>query len=118
MSTLPSFAPPRSPSINGTQLITTPRMRRVKYGDGYSQRQADGINIFPHTATLKWETLAYADAQAIDAFFIALGASGAFLYAHPGDQTTRKWTVTTWTRPQVGYAYQSLQAELTEEFDP
>lgn len=115
--TYPTFSPPHSPSSNGTRLVQIPRMRVTRFGDGYSQRIPDGINTYPHKATLAWDVLSFSDAQTIDSFFVGL-AGGVFQYQIPDDTVSRKWTVTTWTRQPFGGSNESVTAELVEEFDP
>lgn len=116
--TIASFSPPVGPSVGGTSRSVTPRVRRNQYGDGYSQRTPDGINTFPRKATLRWNMLSYADAQAIEDFFVGLGGSAPFSYTLPGESTARKWTVVSWERSELDGQLQQVTAQLVEEFDP
>lgn len=74
-----NFAP-----LNGLQAKNKPRKLESSFGDGYSQRTADGINTNPKV----WDVSFYFDSQAtmdlIDDFFETRGGVTSFTWTPPG----------------------------------
>lgn len=60
-----------------------PKVNKVEFGDGYSQRSRDGINHDLEKVTVKWEGLSAAEFQPIWDFFEDRGGDEAFSYAIP-----------------------------------
>jgi phage-related protein len=111
------FAPSTNPSNDGTQRATKRRVNAAQFGDGYSQRSGDGLNVSPRTISAQWSMLDQAEAENYEAFFDAHAAT-PFLWAPPGETLQRKWTAGDST---VGYVpvdgAVSLSCPLTEVFD-
>lgn len=78
---LPSF---------GAQASREPRIRSARFGDGYEQRAAVGLNADLAMWTLNFENRSDAEASSIAAFLAARGGHEAFEWIAPGES----WTVT------------------------
>lgn len=116
--TLPTFTPPKAPTLGGARRSVTPATRIVAFGDGYEQRAPDGLNPLKRKVSPEWTGLTVAQADEIDAFFAARGGHEAFLWTEPGFATERKWRVVSWTRdPQTKFR-DHVSAEFVEVFDP
>lgn len=119
---LPTFAPPVAPSVGGPKSVQ-PRVLRAPFGDGYSQRTADGLNHMPATWDVKWDALTAAEADAVEAFFAARGGYAAFLWTAPDAAAALKYTCDSWTRtPVVGGEVLAdrrfaISAKFTQVFD-
>ena len=55
--TAPLFEPSRCPDLGGVDEAITPRINAAGFGDGYSQRGADGLNSSDRELTVNWTIL-------------------------------------------------------------
>ena len=83
------------------------KILRNDFGDGYSQRIADGINSIRTSITLEW-VVGATDRNTIVDFLEARAGYDAFLFPSviytPMDLTsTDLWTCTEWAGDYVGY---------------
>lgn len=53
----------------GSELSITPKVKKVQFGDGYSQRSMDGINAIPKVFSLEFRKMELRYAKALEAFF-------------------------------------------------
>jgi phage-related protein len=72
----------------GAQSAREPRIRSARFGDGYEQRAASGLNADLATWSLTFENRSDADAASITAFLAARGGHEAFEWIAPGDTVT------------------------------
>lgn len=74
-----------------------PRIREVKFGDGYSQRAQDGINYMNESWSLTFANRSYTDIAAMEGFLETRGGAAAFTFQAPGDTEVkvicRNWDV-------------------------
>lgn len=101
----------------GTDMSTEYRVRRVNFGDGYSQRAVDGLNAQPQSWRLVWEHIADADAETLRVFFRDLGGSGIIDWTPFGQATALKWTGSSFTLKPSGTLLSDCSITLTQEFD-
>lgn len=112
------FTPPAPPSSGGTDQSKTPRIIRVRFGDGYSQRAEDGINTLSVKVNVAWEYLDPTFADEIESFLLEHGST-PFIWVLPFETAERVFTCESCKRSypdQVGNI--ALAATLIEEFDP
>ena len=112
----PVFAPPVPPTV-GTSLTMRPRVRVAQFGDGYSQRTADGLNAQPQFWTVSWSPVTQADADAITNFFAARGGVQAFRWTPPGQAAPRVFICREWTVAPRGAQLVDINASFVEVFD-
>lgn len=83
----------------GAQRDTEPTVNRIKFGDGYEQRQSNGLNTMPSVYNLSFENRDADEKDEIIAFLKARAGVQAFEWTPP-DETDplvfvcRKWNVT------------------------
>lgn len=92
-----------------------PRIRSVKFGDGYEQRGQDGINANPQKWTLSFSGRSTAEGVAIEAFLLAQGGVTSFTWTPPGGISSN-WLCKSWTRTRTSYASDNLTAVFEEVF--
>ena len=110
--TFPSIAPSYS-SSPGTDF----RILEATFGDGYSQRAADGLNSTKITWNLIWEVRTDADIAIINDFLVDKLGFEHFLWTAPND-TERKWICKSINGPTpVTAGYATLSTEFEEVFD-
>jgi phage-related protein len=103
------------PATPGSGTSAAPRVNEAVFGDGYSQRSGDGLNVVPRTYTADWPMLWAEDADAMEAFFES-HTSTPFLWAPP-DSPTRKWRAVNWKRTPNTAGVTSLSVNLKQVFD-
>jgi phage-related protein len=84
----------------GLQLPYTYRRKVVSFGDGYKQRNTEGINFEQRKLSITFTNLSTADKDAL--LNITRNSRGvtAIDWECPGDGVTQKWL---FTNPQVTY---------------
>lgn len=92
-----------------------PLVRVIKFGDGYEQRQGQGINRQPRSFTLKFP-YPIAVADEIDAFLRARGGLQAFNYTHPG-QSAGIFVCRKWERENVTHGFDEITATFEEVYE-
>lgn len=109
---------PRPPSQNGYAIQTEYRIAESIFGDGYSQRVADGINTVRKVVTVPLEFLTTAEYQTIVDFMDARAGWEAFYYTLEGENSPRLWTCRTGVQasPVSGNLW-NVNFTLREEFD-
>lgn len=105
-----------TPSI-ASSVALQPRIRSVRFGDGYEQRAADGINPLLAKWTVTFENRSEAEANQIMAFLAARGGVESFDWLAPGDT----WTVTesvfgTGNGTQTAFTITGPNGEAINEF--
>lgn len=60
-----------------------PRVKRVSFGDGYTQEAPDGLNYNLYTWNLSWDALTPAEKTTIENFLIARGGYQSFNWTDP-----------------------------------
>lgn len=104
------------PSVN-TRQTTQPRVRIARFGDGYEQRVADGINTRQETWNLTFNGITDELASEIDAFLVAQGAALAFDWSTP-DGRQIKVVCEDWSRDYVEPDMNNLYATFRRVYEP
>ena len=94
-----------------------PRVLETKFGDGYRQRAADGINTLEVVWNVEWPNITSAQADSLEAFFEAKAGWQAFLWTPRRKSAPWVWTCNKWSRmPDVG-DLTDMTATFRREFD-
>jgi phage-related protein len=104
------------PASYGTSVTRAPRIKAVKFGDGYEQRQPDGINTFADVWSLSFTNISPADAASIDSFFSGLYGVSYFLWTPPGG-TQGKYICKEWGRTIATAVTETVTATFQRVFD-
>lgn len=110
-----TFTPPQPPIVESSVTFTADVLE-AKFGDGYEQTAARGLNSVAGVYQATWTSLTQSERDTIESFFRVRYGAVAFLYTFPGESTPRKFKCRTWTRGHTGSLY-TLRAELREVFD-
>jgi len=112
MASLPSI----TPSITSTKSVKA-RILKNEFGDGYSQRAADGLNNTPAEWSLTWAGQSYTDIDTLEAFFEGLGGWDTIEWTPYREGTEKKFICTEWSRSFDGAFNDTLSAKLEEVYD-
>lgn len=82
----------------GAQKSRKPRVKSIRFGDGYEQRVADGLNTNPEFWSLQFANRTKAEADAIEAFLVEQNAVLSFDWTPPDASTSLKFICRDWTR--------------------
>lgn len=107
-----------SPSY-GINVSVQPRVNLVRFGDGYIQRGANGINLYPAKWRLVFENVSTATAEAIEEK-LKEAAGGTLLWKPaPAEESDPylKWICLQWERRFIDYDTQTLTCELEQVFE-
>jgi len=72
----------------------------ASFGDGYTQRAADGLNSKIDSFAIVWPGLNLADKDSVVAVLDSVGGWGVLTWKPPTESTTNKFTID----PEVGYS--------------
>lgn len=112
-----TFTPPVAPSPD-LGFAVEPRVLVTRFGDGYSQRAADGLNTMRRRyESLRWENVSQAEAAAMIAFFEARQGVEAFLWTPPDTGVQAKYRATRWAQSRRTAASFVVTASFVQEFD-
>ena len=102
----------------GIQTNAKPRIREAQFGDGYSQRSADGLNSHRRTWNLKFTARRGVYADAIDDFLKARKGGVEWFWWTPLRSPPVKVTCRTWNKEEHSFNNVDITAEFVECFDP
>jgi phage-related protein len=109
--------PTVSTPVAGASVSPDVRILKASFGDGYSQRSADGINNIVDRYELTWENIDRAEANTILAFLKARAGIESFYWTPPGETVERLWLCEKWQRTHVTAVLDTVSATFIESFD-
>lgn len=102
----------------GAQVQIKPRVRTIAFGDGYEQRQGDGINTQPQVWSLQWQNRDNTETSGIKSFLAARAGVEAFDWTPPNEVTAIKVVCRDWTVTSVRFNLNNVNATFTQVFEP
>lgn len=111
---------------DGASIHRTPKVRVARFGDGYEQRAAYGINNNRQRWNLTFDkkkgnldpTAAATEIESIDAFLVSRGGAEAFNWIPPGQTSALKFVCRQHSRRLDNYVVvQSITATFEEVFE-
>lgn len=112
-----SFPPEALPPSPSTAPRKNFRVLRADFGDGYSQRTPDGLNVQMEEWTMVWSNVTLAEKNVITNFIDSLQGVGAFYYTMPGESIQKVWSCDAITATPDGYNNFQLSATFKREYD-
>jgi len=105
MAALPSITP-----SYGTASQVRYAYKEAKFGDGYTVRAGDGINVRRESWSVTWEDRGDADLDTLVAFFDTLAGVTPFEWTAPRESTEKRWRCADFTRTPTGHQVGTLTA--------
>jgi phage-related protein len=113
MANFPSITP-----TYGAAKTSTPNLRQVQFGDGYTQVLRFGLNQNPKQWILRWE-VSETDADTIETFLDARADDGAtFSWTPPASSTSYKWRCFAWSKSIPFTNRATVKATFIQYFEP
>lgn len=101
----------------GAAYEVKPNVRVAKFGDGYEQRQANGINTQPKQWSLRFSMRNDTEAAAIETFLVTQAAVLSFDWTDiNGD--AGKYVCRSWNRTKERFNLNTITATFEEVFEP
>lgn len=101
------------PATYGATLSMKPRVASSRFGDGYEQRVADGLNSKLRSWRLEFMNRPLALADAIEGFLDARGGVESFDWQPPRGGPG-KWVCREWTSAQTSPQHWSISCTFEE----
>lgn len=118
MATFPSTNDNFKPSLSSSRDTET-KVLRADFGDGFTQRAADGINNKVNEYNLIWRNIPMEDAQDIVDFLEARGGWESFDWLDIFQElpTTIKVVAEQWSRTPTSENLDTISATFRQVFD-
>lgn len=100
----------------GQPKTTTPKVTEAQFGDGYSQRAADGINTLRAVYNVAATAITLVDATTMSDFLDARLGVEAFLWTPP-NESEQVFTSPTWRVTPTGAGFANFSARFIKQFD-
>jgi phage-related protein len=97
---------------------SAPKASTTQFGDGYQQRQANGLNSDLKVWNLNFSVRDNAEAAAIKAFLEARAGVESFDWTPPLDTTARKFVCNKWSHTPVRFNNNTIAATFEEVAEP
>lgn len=101
----------------GSPASYAPRVKQAKFGDGYIQRAADGINVNPASFSLTFTGRSDGERAAVVAFLDARGGVESFDWTPPGAVSASKWICGKYGYTPVAYDVNTINATFEQVYE-
>lgn len=99
------------------QQQNKPRVKSMRFGDGYEQRQADGINTQPAVWNLTFANRTNTDTNSIHTFLSARGGFEAFDWVPPDSTISIKVLCREWSKTMNRFNLNTITATFEQVFE-
>lgn len=97
----------------GLSVDNEPKIKKIQFGDGYSQKLNDGINNILPSINLTFENIDTEEVTAILHFLESRAGSESFVFLAPAPRgTLGRWTCERWTDTLDFYNNYTIQAKF------
>ena len=104
------------PTYTGVSKNIKTRVLKTDFGDGYSQRTADGINVIIREYDLEYIG-SNTNIDELVTHFVERAGYQSFTYTFTNETTERKWTCEEWTETSLSDSTKQLTATIKEVYD-
>lgn len=103
----------------GTKLREAPRVRAMQFGDGYSQRQPDGLNGIAQEWDVVFRAVSLDAGNELIAFLRTQAGVTAFTWAPVWSTSTIVVLCPEWTRTELDdFGFSDITARFVQTFEP
>tara|TARA_R100000742_G_C4208234_1_gene35345 strand:+ start:35 stop:376 length:342 start_codon:yes stop_codon:yes gene_type:complete len=113
MATFPAITP-----SYGLRKSSSPNVRQVQFGDGYSMRTVFGINQDLKMYSPSWRNISETDADTISTFLEARGGQESFDWTPPGEGSSSKFICHKWSKSIPYLNRATISATFEEVAEP
>jgi phage-related protein len=102
----------------GAKAAYKPRVRVASFGDGYEQRQAEGINARSDLWDLQFQNRTDSETSSILSFLEARAGVEAFDWTPPTELTAIRVVCREWTKSLDRNNLNTVTAQFTRVYEP
>lgn len=102
----------------GLTKSVKPTVRSAKFGDGYEQRVAFGINTQPENYDLVFSNRGQEETDNIEEFLSSRAGVDVFTWTPPGATTEKKFICREWSIQWVNPSLYTINCKFEQVFDP
>lgn len=113
MATFPATPAPSQ----STSAAVKPRVVTMSFGDGYSQRMAEGINNTPSVYAVQWTRIVEADRVTFNNFLLARAGVEAFSWTPPNVGAPLKFICKDWSWVYGEYNLVDFKASFEQVYE-
>jgi len=113
MATFPSITP-----SYGINKSSSPKVKQVQFGDGYSMRTVFGLNQNLKIYNPSWKNISETDADTISDFLDARGGQESFDWTPPEESSSSKFICQKWSKSIPYNDLATIQATFQEVAEP
>lgn len=99
-------------------LSESPKVKTIKFGDGYEQRIPDGINTNPQKWNVSFRNRLKVEANAIRDFLRNHAGVTSFDWTPPGENRSYKFKCSSWDMTTHNGEIFSMNTTFEQVFDP
>ena len=110
---------PNIPMAYSPNFSEEPRRRVVSFGDGYSLRSSDGLNVVTTKVSVQWRSRSLIEMQILRNFFAVHQGVGYFLWTPTGYSNVQKWVCPqySWSPVKDAPGYWDFDANFEQVHD-
>lgn len=112
-----NFPPTASPPYYGSKPSKEFRVLTATFGDGYTQRTPDGLNVEIESWEMQWDTLTKSERDLIVNFLDARMGVEAFSFTMPGEDVAKKWVCRRYNAMPRTHSVYALTATFERVYD-
>ena len=102
----------------GAGRTHTPRVRSVRFGDGYEQRLAYGLNTNLQVWQLAFSARTNVETDSIMNFLDARNGVESFDWTTPDNVSGKKWLCRQWQKSMIAFNINSVSCQFEEVAEP
>ena len=102
----------------GASRKNKPNVRAIKFGDGYEQRQAVGVNVNQQEWNLRFAARTQVEKTEILDFFEARAGVESFDWTPPGDANAKKFVCSEWDDTIDNHDLYTVTATFRQVYEP
>tara|TARA_R100001082_G_C4358402_1_gene158071 strand:+ start:1643 stop:2005 length:363 start_codon:yes stop_codon:yes gene_type:complete len=114
----PTTTPAAPQPSYGIRKSSSPVVKEVQLGDGYSMRTVFGLNQNLKTYSPSWQNLTETDADVISNFLDARGGNESFDWTPPGESSASKFVCQSWSKTIPYNNVATIQATFKQVAEP
>jgi phage-related protein len=102
----------------GAKAAYKPRVRTLAFGDGYEQRQAEGINARNDTWDLQFQNRDNTETAAILSFLATRAGVEAFDWTPPNEASAIRVVCREWSKSVDKFNLNTVMAQFNRVYEP
>jgi len=104
------------PDFTSSKSVSA-RILENTFGDGYTQRAADGLNAIRDAWSVSYTNLTTPEKNILETLLLSAAGWQAFWWVAMGETVAKKWTCKEWKFVPVAAGYWNMSGTFIQSFD-